>query len=262
MQDSSSNGMAAVIGLIIVTALIAAVVAFFRGPAKRSEEYVKTLASRIADPNDAALLMSLYQQKGAKNVVLAWLLTVFFSPTIAYLYIGETTKALIAFVTVQGFGVWWVISWFSMPLEVLARNKKAADDALTQLRLMRPQLNVSVTPYQVQSTQSPPPLEPYTPIPQRTSSPALSLGYAPPPQSMPSDTLQNALPLPPPDVPAPAASVVAKATVPPVISLSRGTSSLTECFSCKAALFPDSRFCEHCGSRVSDTGSIGRDRVI
>ena len=166
MQNSSSNGMGTVIGLIIMAALIAAAVAFFRGPAKRSEEYIKTLVGSIADPNDAALLMSLYQQKGAKNVVLSWLLTVFLSPTVAYLYLGEMTKALLAFVTVQGFGAWWVISWFSMPLEVLARNKKAADDALLQLRLMRPQLYVPMTPHQVQSAPSPAPLTGYVPPPQ------------------------------------------------------------------------------------------------
>ena len=262
MQDSSSNGMAAVIGLIIVVALIAAVVAFFRGPAKRSEEYVKTLASRIADPNDAALLMSLYQQKGAKNVVLAWLLTVFFSPTIAYLYIGETTKALIAFVTVQGFGMWWVISWFSMPLEVLARNKKAADDALTQLRLMRPQLNVSVTPYQIQSVPSPAPFEADTPIPQRLPLPAPSLVYSRPPQSVPPDAMQNAPSLPPSGVSTPVASVVAKTDLLPTISLSPVTSPPTECSFCKAAFFPDSLFCEHCGSRVLETVSIGKRRMI
>jgi hypothetical protein len=256
MQDSSSGGLAALLGFVILAALIAAVVAFFRGPAKRSEEYAKTLASRITDANDAALLMSLYQQKGGKNVVLAWLLTVFLSPTIAYLYIGETTKALIAFVTLQGFGVWWVISWFSMPMEVLAKNKKAADDALTQLRLMRPQLNVSVAPYPIQSAPVPSVQTVYTPAPLQApeyaspnaQAPTLHGVYTPIPSPSPAYAPRNIMPqakfTPSESVSVQEATLMT--TVPPLPP----PKSPAECVSCGNPLFPDSRFCDACGVRI------------
>ena len=236
MQDSSNGGMATFIGLIIFAAFIAAIVAFFRGPAKRSEEYVKSLASNIADPNDAALLLSLYQQKGAKNVVLAWLLTAFFTPTIAYLYIGEMTKALLAFVTLQGFGVWWVVSWFSMPVEVLARNKKAADDALTQLRLMRPQLYAPSPPYQVPFIPVPAPEIIYAPVPAATV-------YAPQYDPAP---IPQAYSSPVAFVDAP--SAIKPATAP--VSASSQPPLPEKCVPCGTTIFPDSVFCDTCGVRL------------
>ena len=138
--NAAQNTFSTIIAFGVLALLVAATIAFFRGPARRSEEYANSISAQIPDPNDGALFLSLYRQKGAKNVIAAWLLSVFFSPTIAYLYLGENMKALLSFITLQGFFIWWIVSYFTMPIEALAKNKKAADDALVQLRLMRPQL--------------------------------------------------------------------------------------------------------------------------
>ena len=130
----------AILGLMVFAALIAAAIAFFNGPAKRSEDYVNQIANGIHNEDDRALFRSLYHRKGRKSVLTAWLLTVFLSPTVAYIYLGENNKALIAFLTCQGAFLWWFISWFTMPAEAMAKNNAVADDALIQLRLMRPNM--------------------------------------------------------------------------------------------------------------------------
>lgn len=111
---------------------------FFRGPAKHAEDHVNTLAGQIADPNDRVLFLQMYHSKSPKSVVLAWVLTAFLSPTISYLYQSKWGLAAIAFFTFQGLGVWWIVSIFSMPSEVMGSNKKLADQAFNELRLARP----------------------------------------------------------------------------------------------------------------------------
>jgi len=140
--DLFSGAFASVLSLGLLVLLLVAVVWFFRGPAKASDEYVAMLAQQFPE-QDAILFRQMYLQKGGKSTVVAWLLTVFLSPTISYLYQGAWVKSILAFITLQGFGLWWVVSWFTMPLETMAQNKRAADDAMIQLRLMRPNLGVA-----------------------------------------------------------------------------------------------------------------------
>ncbi|MDH2909052.1 MAG: TM2 domain-containing protein [Candidatus Eremiobacteraeota bacterium] len=111
---------------------------FFRGPARRAEEYVNTLCAQFPNEADRQLFMQMYRNKGPKNVVIAWLLSAFLSPTVSYIYQGKWSLAIISFITLQGFFIWWIIALFTMPSEVLNLNKKLADMAYTELRVARP----------------------------------------------------------------------------------------------------------------------------
>lgn len=143
--DFFSGAFAFIVMIGLIALLVGAVIWFFRGPAKASDEYVAMLSQQFPE-QDALLFRQMYLQKGGKSTVTAWLLTVVLSPTVSYLYQGAWVKAILSFVTLQGFGLWWVISWFTMPLETMAQNKKAADDAMIQLRLMRPNLGGATPP--------------------------------------------------------------------------------------------------------------------
>jgi TM2 domain-containing membrane protein YozV len=144
-QTSSGNDFFSGLAFFVIACIyVAAIVLFFLGPAKSAEKYVNSLADGIADENDRALFLSLYKQKGGKSVLAAWLLTGFLTPTIAYIYIGEYVKAVISFITGEGFLIWWAVSIYTMPFETMAKNKQCANDALTQLRLMRPNLSTTL----------------------------------------------------------------------------------------------------------------------
>ena len=88
----------------------------------------------------------MYQARRPRNVLAAWVLTTALSPTVSYVYQREWPKAVIALLTLQGFGVWWLVSVFTMPTEVMRHNKRLIDDAFTELQLARPsgtqQINV------------------------------------------------------------------------------------------------------------------------
>ncbi len=131
--------------IVFVIAWILGAVWFFRGPAKAANRYIDNMCASLSNADDGALLKQLYVNKHPKNVLAAWLLTSIFSPTISYLYQGEFPKALVAFITLEGLGIWWLVSIFSMPAEVMRHNKRLADQAMADLRLARPGV-VTVTP--------------------------------------------------------------------------------------------------------------------
>lgn len=120
--------------------VVAAIVWFFRGPAKRANEYVELLAGQIQNPDDRLLFTQLYRNKGPKDVIVAWFLNLLLSPTIAYLYLAKWGLAVISLLTFEGVGFWWLFNIFSMPSQVAALNKSLADQAITELRLARPGL--------------------------------------------------------------------------------------------------------------------------
>ncbi len=129
------------LSLIFVAFIVLLVIGatwFFKGPAKRAEEYVNALSAQFPNEADRQLFMQMYQNKGPKNVVVAWLLTAILSPTISYVYQGKWSLAVISLLTLEGFGLWWIISLFTMPSEVMNHNKKLADLAYADLRLARP----------------------------------------------------------------------------------------------------------------------------
>ncbi len=146
LSDVFTNITALAIFLALAALLIWAFVAFFRGPAKQAEAYVDGLAMQINSASDRALFLNMYRASGPRSVVVAWLLTVFLSPTISYVYQGKWGLAIIALVTFQGLLIWWIISWFSMPTEVMKYNKTLADKAFNQLMVNRPQTSSAIMP--------------------------------------------------------------------------------------------------------------------
>ncbi len=96
---SSSNPFTGFFGLVFIAVIIVAVIAFFRGPARAADSDVNALSLQFQDPADSALFRNIYRTKQPKNVVVAWVLTVFLSPTISYIYQGKWGLAVIAFLT-------------------------------------------------------------------------------------------------------------------------------------------------------------------
>jgi hypothetical protein len=135
---SSSSPFTGFFGLVFIAVIIVAVIAFFRGPARAADNYVNALSLQFQNPADSALFRNIYRTKQPKNVVVAWVLTVFLSPTISYIYQGKWGLALIAFLTLQGLFIWWLVSMFTMPMEVMNSNKKLADEAFNQVMISRP----------------------------------------------------------------------------------------------------------------------------
>jgi hypothetical protein len=138
LATAIGDSFAGVLGLVFFVAIIAGAVWFFVGPAKHANDYVGTLKSQIGNLDDQVLFLQLYQVKRPKNVFIAWLLATLLSPTISYAYRGKWGLAALSFVTFQGFLVWWFVSIFSTPLEVMAQNKHLAEQAFTELRVARP----------------------------------------------------------------------------------------------------------------------------
>jgi hypothetical protein len=126
--------------ILLLLAWVAGGIWFFTGPAKAANRYVDELTASITRRDDAVLFRQLYRNKQPRNVVLAWVLTAFLSPTIAYIYGRQWVKMLLSFFTLQGAGVWWLVSIFSMPFEIMNLNKRLADQAYAELRLARPEL--------------------------------------------------------------------------------------------------------------------------
>jgi hypothetical protein len=138
LAETGSSGFVALLGFVFLIVIIAGAVWFFVGPAKHADDYVKMLKSQLGNVEDQVLFQQMYQVKGPKNVIIAWLLTTLLSPTISYAYRGKWGLSALAFVTLQGFGVWWLVAIFTTPLEVMAQNKRFAEEAFTELKLARP----------------------------------------------------------------------------------------------------------------------------
>jgi hypothetical protein len=147
----AANGIAGFLVLVFLAVVVAGTVWFFVGPAKHADDYVKMLQSQIGNVDDRVLFMQMYQVKHPKNVIVAWVLTTFLSPTIAYAYRNKWGFAALAFFTFQGFGVWWLVSIFTTPFEVMNQNKQFAEAAFTELKLARPNALHHAEPIPVQS---------------------------------------------------------------------------------------------------------------
>jgi len=140
--DAVSGTISFVLGLGILAIVLAAIAWFFQGPAKRANEYVTLLGNQITSVEDQQLFWQMYRNKGPKDVVVAWFLNLLLSPTIAYLYLGKWALAAISLLTLQGVGFWWLYNIFSMPSQVGNLNRLLAEQAITELRLARPNFGV------------------------------------------------------------------------------------------------------------------------
>lgn len=134
------HGPITIFVVLLVLAWIGGAIWFFMGPARAADRYVNELAASVTRRDDALLFRQLYRNKQPRNVVVAWVLTSFLSPTISYVYTRQWVRCLLSVLTLEGFGIWWLISIFSMPFEVMNINKRLADAAYADLRLARPEL--------------------------------------------------------------------------------------------------------------------------
>lgn len=132
--------MAKVIIVLVIVVWVAAAIAFFLGPARAADRHADDLAASITRRDDVVLFRQLYRNKQPRSTLIAWVLTYFLTPTVSYIYSRQWVRSLLAFVTLQGFGIWWLVSIFSMPFEVMNINKRLADEAYAELRLARPEM--------------------------------------------------------------------------------------------------------------------------
>ncbi len=68
----------------------------------------------------------LYRSRHPKSVAFAWLCSVVAGPIGAFGYLRDWRTFAIAVVTLNGFGAWWIESWFSVPRLVLIQNRTIA----------------------------------------------------------------------------------------------------------------------------------------
>ena len=170
LADAASDSAAAlgtlfffVFGLAVWAAIGYAIYrALVVSPVRDMQSYVEALAIRFPNPADGALFKHIYQTKQPKDVLIAWLLTFFLSPTISYIYQNKWGLAVIAFLTFQGLGFWWLISWFTMPGEVIRYNKNLADQAFNELMMVRPQ--VAQSPAYATPSATTPAIQPPQPM--------------------------------------------------------------------------------------------------
>ena len=117
---------------ILVLALLAAAVNRALVAVSRADDIVFEATVGL-DAERARRFYALYQQRGPKNVALAWILSVVLGPIGAYAYLQQWRWFTIALLTLNGFGGWWVESWFSIPQLVLIENRRIARFTLEQL---------------------------------------------------------------------------------------------------------------------------------
>jgi hypothetical protein len=76
------------------------------------------------DPMNARNML-LYVRSRSRNPAVAFALAVFTGPFGANLYLGEYQTAVLALVTLNGLGAWWIESMFSIPQIVLIERRRA-----------------------------------------------------------------------------------------------------------------------------------------
>jgi hypothetical protein len=102
---------------ILILALLAAAVERFIVASSRADD----ILFEALLPLDEATAQRFYPlfKRRAKNVGVAWVLSVVTGPLGAYLYLGDYGRAALALVTLNGLGAWWIASWFIIPQAVL-----------------------------------------------------------------------------------------------------------------------------------------------
>ncbi len=116
---------------ILIAALLAAAIRFAVFAVGDANDIL--FASFAELPADRARYTYAFVRERSRNVAIAFALSVIAGPFGAYLYLGEYGKAILALVTLNGLGAWWIESWFSIPQVVLMRNCRLVLDARASL---------------------------------------------------------------------------------------------------------------------------------
>ncbi|GAC1432489.1 MAG: hypothetical protein NVSMB5_26350 [Candidatus Velthaea sp.] len=117
---------------ILVLALLAAAANRFFVTVGRADDIVFE-ATLGLDRTSAQRFYALYLSRKPKNLAIAWFLTVLLGPIGAFAYMEQWGKFTAALFTLNGFGAWWIESWFSVPHLVLMENRRIAQSSLEQL---------------------------------------------------------------------------------------------------------------------------------
>ncbi len=116
---------------ILILALLAAAVERFIVASSRADDILAEALLSVDEPT-ARKFYPIFKRR-AKNVGVAWILSVITGPLGAYLYLGDYGRAAIALVTLNGLGAWWIASWFIIPQAVLIDLRADAKNSLAEL---------------------------------------------------------------------------------------------------------------------------------
>jgi uncharacterized protein YjeT (DUF2065 family) len=118
-------------GILVAALFLAAMNNFFFTIGRADDVIFEAVLG--LDAPAAVKFYELYREFKPKNVAVAWFLTVVLGPIGTFLYLEQWGKFAAAIVTLNGFGAWWIESWFSTPRLVLDQNRRIARTVLAQL---------------------------------------------------------------------------------------------------------------------------------
>jgi len=118
--------------VILILALLAAAVERFIVASSRADDILFEAVLELDEPA-ARKFYPVFKHR-AKNVGVAWILSVVTGPLGAYLYLGDYGRAAIALVTLNGLGAWWIASWFIIPQAVLIRLRADVTATIADLK--------------------------------------------------------------------------------------------------------------------------------
>jgi hypothetical protein len=116
---------------LLILALLAAAVERFIVASSRADDIL--FEALLPLDEDAARRFYPLFKRRAKNVGVAWVLSVVTGPLGAYLYLGDYGRAALALVTLNGLGAWWIASWFIIPQAVLIALRAEVKNSIADL---------------------------------------------------------------------------------------------------------------------------------
>ncbi len=125
-------GVARITLALLILGLLASAAAAVAASTRRADDIVYESMVGL-DRESGVKFYELYRGRRPKNVTFAWLLSVITGPLGAFAYMRNWKLCALAFVTLNGFGAWWIESWFSVPALVMIENRANARWALDQL---------------------------------------------------------------------------------------------------------------------------------
>ncbi len=120
-------GIFFLIGMLLVGAKVI--------PHKNLEDHLNAITAKL-NLNDKEIFLSLYRSKRPKAIEAASFLCLL-TPTASYIYQERYGLAILSFLTLEGFGLWWAHSLLFMDGEVSRINIGLADSVYAQIALMR-----------------------------------------------------------------------------------------------------------------------------
>ena len=118
--------------VLLIVALLASAARMVVSVIRREDDIVYEAMLGL-DRVSAEAFYRLYRGREPKNVTFAWLCAVVAGPIGAFGYLRDWRAFALALLSLNGLGIWWIESWFSIPQLVLMRNRYVAHWALDQV---------------------------------------------------------------------------------------------------------------------------------